>query len=80
MHVENLLLGEKLPQDSGVAYKYIYSTTIVVLTHVLVDKTEAWAHSQTAADELSKIKHITQGLYSMKLAFSDAKPLEITMW
>ena len=30
--------------------------------------------------EKSKSKHITQGLYRMKLAFYDAKALEITTW
>ena len=44
----------------------------------------AWAHSQTAADEreaqVKQVKHIAQGLYRMKLAFSDAKALEITTW
>ena len=37
------------------------------------------AHSHTAADERSKVKHITQGLYRMKLVFS-YKALEITTW
>ena len=30
--------------------------------------------------ERSKVNHITQGLYRLKLAFSDSKALEITTW
>src|SRR4029434_3362542 len=74
----SILLGEnslKLPQDSGVAYKY---NKLVGLTHILAGQREARAHSQrererererarahsqTAADEIEAKLNTTHKVY-----------------
>src|SRR4029434_865185 len=87
----SILLGEnslKLPQDSGVAYKYIYSTTTTSLSGSptswqarerpgpsLRETGKSGSLPDCSRRERSKIKLITQGLYRKKLAFIDAKTL-----